>query len=95
MKPSKIESTQYKIYVDVVAEFTANGKLIPRSLTWEDGRKYEIDRVICCQRAASRKAGGTGLRYTIRVQGQERFLFYEENYHWFVESKLCRSDEPI
>ena len=87
MEASKVETTKFKIYVDVIAEFTKNGKLRPMYLIWEDGRKYEIDRVKACQRAASRKAGGVGLRYTIMVEGQERYLFYEENYHWFVEAK--------
>ena len=87
MVTSKVESTKFKLYVDVIAEFTKDGKLRPLWLIWEDGRKYEIDRIKSCQRAASRKAGGVGLRYTIMVQGQERYLYYEENYHWFVEAK--------
>ena len=82
-----MESTKYKIYVDVAAEFTRDGKLRPLWLTWTDGKKYLIDKVTRCERAASRKAGGCGIRYTIMVQGHERYLFYEENYQWFVEAK--------
>ena len=73
-----------KVYVDVLAEFTREGILRPCRITWEDGRKYMIDRVKKCERRASRKAGGMGLMYTCMVGGQEVNLFYEENMRWFV-----------
>ncbi len=83
------ESTQksYKVYVDVVAAFTADGELRPMFVHWIDGHFFEIDRVKQCVRAASRKAGGVGLRYTVMIAGQECHLYYEENYKWFVEAK--------
>lgn len=34
-----------KVYVAVRAEFTEDGTMLPREITWEDGEKYEIDRV--------------------------------------------------
>ena len=75
-----------KVYVDVIAEFTKEGGLTPVSLVWEDGRRYEIDRVTDARPAASLKAGGCGTRYTCRICGVHTFLFYEEN-RWFVEGK--------
>ena len=42
-----------KVYVAVRAEFTEDGTMLPREITWEDGEKYEIDRVSqICQAAA-------------------------------------------
>ena len=76
-----------KVYVDVLAEFSREGFLRPCRITWEDGRKYTIDRVKKCERRASRKAGGMGLMYTCIVEGQEVNLFYEENQRWFVTRK--------
>lgn len=76
-----------KVYVDVLAEFSREGFLRPCRITWEDGRKYMIDRVKKCERRASRKAGGMGLMYTCMVEGQEVSLFYEENQRWFVTRK--------
>ena len=35
-----------KVYVDVVAEFSKEGCLIPILFVWEDGRKYKIDKVL-------------------------------------------------
>ena len=75
-----------KIYVKVTVEFSPEGKMFPRFITWEDGRRFEIDRIKDCRRAASLKAGGAGIRYTCTICG-DHYLFYEENYKWFVEAK--------
>ena len=76
-----------KRYVEVCASFSSEGRLTPLWVVWENGRRYEIDRVIRAERAASRRAGGVGIRYTCMVHGQQVHLFYEENYKWFVEAK--------
>ena len=75
-----------KVYVEVVARFDADGNVTPLSITWEDGRVYEIDRVLDARRAASLKAGGIGIRYRCRIAGKETYLWYEEP-RWFVEGK--------
>ena len=80
-------SNPSKVYVDVLAEFSREGFLRPCRITWEDGRKYPIDRIRKCERRASRKAGGMGLMYTCVIGGQEVNLFYEENQRWFVTRK--------
>ncbi len=74
-----------KIYVDILAEFTHDGMLYPREILWEDGRRFEINKILDVRRAASLKAGGVGTRYLCRIDGRERFLFYESNNLWFVE----------
>ena len=76
-----------KVYVDVLASFSKDGRLKPVELIWEDGNRYHIDRINDIRRAATRKAGGCGIRYTCIVNGQESHLFYEENYKWFVERR--------
>jgi hypothetical protein len=73
-----------KVYVEVEAKFTPDGQLRPLTITWEDGRKYEIQRIKQCVRAASLKAG---LRFTCVISGGEHYLFYEENFRWFMERK--------
>lgn len=75
-----------KVFVEVTARFDIDGKITPLSLLWEDGTVYEIDRVLDVQRAASLKAGGMGIRYTVRINGRQSYLFYEEP-RWFVEAK--------
>lgn len=75
-----------KVYVAVDARFESDGRMLPLSVTWEDGVKYKIDKVLDIRRAASLKAGGTGIRYTIRIRRTETYLFLEEN-KWFVERR--------
>ena len=75
-----------KVYVEVTARFDVDGKITPLSLTWEDGTVFEIGRVLDCRRAASLKAGGIGMRYTVRIGNQQSYLYYEDP-RWFVEAK--------
>ena len=76
-----------KIYVDVNATFSKDGRLIPKSFIWTDGHLYEIQKVKDVCRAVSRKAGGVGIRYTCIIDGRESHLYYEDNNMWFVEGK--------
>lgn len=75
-----------KVYVAVSARFDKDGRILPMSITWEDGREYEIDRVLDVRRAASLKAGGAGIRYSVRIGRTETYLFLEED-RWFVERR--------
>ena len=70
--------------VTVLALMKKEGKIIPQTLVWEDGRKFEIDKVLDVRPAASTKGGGMGLRYLCRIKGKERYLFLDK-YIWFVE----------
>ena len=76
-----------KVYVEVLARFTSDGKLLPVALIWEDGNRYLIDRIVKSERCASRKAGGAGIMYTCMINGRQCHLFYEENLKWFLERK--------
>lgn len=75
-----------KVYVEVTARFDTEGKITPLSLVWEDGSVFGIDKVLDCRRAASLKAGGIGIRYTIQIGGRKSYLYYEDP-RWFVEGK--------
>lgn len=76
-----------RTYVDVTAKFDSSGNVTPLEIQWEDGRKFEVDRVLDVRPAASLKVGGQGLRYTCRILGHETYLFFEDNNRWFVEAK--------
>jgi len=75
----------------MLVKYSPDGTMTPAVLKWEDGAVYEIDKIIDVRRAAS-AAGSMGIRYTVRILGQERRLFYEDTYsstgqpRWFVES---------
>ena len=69
--------------------------MLPRIIVWEDGTRYEIDRVTDIRQAAAMKAGGQGDRYTVKIRGHESYLFFERSAsltgnnigRWFVERR--------
>ena len=91
-----VDYTEYmsnddKVYVDVNEVRTKDGGLTPLSFVWEDGRRYEIEHILDVRPAASLKAGGAGIRYTVRVRNRETFMFLEEErgvHKWFMERRL-------
>ncbi len=76
-----------KTYLSVTVEMRKDGMLRPLSFRWKDGQKYEIDRVLRIEKAASIKVGGYGIRYTVMVEGKERYFFLEEG-KWFIEEAI-------
>lgn len=75
-----------RAYVKVVVECSPEGLIRPLAVEWEDGRRFEVDRLLDVRRAASTKVGGQGMRYTVRILGRETYLFEDEG-RWFVEAK--------
>jgi len=73
-----------KIYVGVLVEVSAAGKMRPVRMVWEDGRRFNVDRVLDCRRAVSLKAGGQGTRFTCKMHGKTTYLFNEDG-RWFME----------
>ena len=84
-----------KVYVAVNADFAADGTMLPRIITWEDGTEFNIDKIIDIRPAPAMKAGGGGDRYTIIIRGQQSYLFFERSTNingnnigrWFVERR--------
>ena len=76
-----------KHYVQVLSRTDEDGYITPVSITWEDGRTFDIDRVLDCRQAASLKVGGTGTRYLVRIGHTTTYLFHEDP-RWFVEEKV-------
>ena len=69
--------------------------MLPHEITWEDGTRYEIDKVTDIRQAAAMRAGGQGDRYTITINGKQSYLFFERSPNltgnnigrWFVERR--------
>ena len=86
-----------KVYVPVDVRFDENGRMLPHFITWEDGHRYEIDRVTDIRPAPAQRAGGQGDRYTIWIKGQQSYLFFERCAtvtgcslgRWFVERRTA------
>ena len=90
-----MESERWKVYVPVRAEFRPDGTMLPRELTWEDGSRYTIARVLEIRQAAAQKSGGQGDRYAVMIRGKRCYLFFERCDRpsgnvvgrWFVERR--------
>ena len=75
-----------KAYVSVNVDVDKEGVALPRLIRWDNGQVFNIDQILYKCRAASKKAGGGGIRYTVLIRGRESFLF-REGEKWFVEAK--------
>lgn len=78
----------HKVFVPVIVRHEPDGSMKPLCVEWEDGRKFEVDKILDIRRSASLKAGGCGFRYTVRMKGRQAYLFYDlSDKKWFVEAK--------
>ena len=82
-----------KVFVSVLVWYDTEGNCKPFRIKFVDDPIYQnevfnIDKVIDVRRAASLRVGGTGIRYTIRIDGKRSYLFEDEN-RWFIEAKDC------
>lgn len=83
-----------RIYVKVNSDFDATGYMQPRSITWADGRTFQIEAVKDYRPAACYRQGVEGSCYTVMIKGQERHLFFEWTSssfasrvaRWYVEA---------
>ena len=76
-----------KVYVEVEAQFDTDGNVRPLSIRWEDGTRYYVERVVDVRRAASFKAGCTGMRYLVQIGRHRSYIWREQDDRWFVEAK--------
>ena len=82
-----------KIYVKVNSDFDLTGFMMPRTITWKDGRTFKIDAVRDFRPASALADGRTGDCYTVLIKGEEKHLFFEKTSdlfaartgRWFVE----------
>lgn len=81
-----MEARCRKEYVSVNLDVDKNGTVSPRYIRWPNGQIFQIEKLKYKCRAASAKASGGGIRYTVIIRGRETFLFSEGN-RWFVEAK--------
>lgn len=76
-----------KVFVEVIAKFTTEGKIIPITIKWEDDTMFDIDRVNGVMNRAAMKVGGIGVRYDCMIKGKQAYIFLEDN-KWYVEAKV-------
>ena len=73
-----------KIELNIIVQHLPDGKAIPKTIIWEDGRRFSIDRILDIRKAAALKCGVVGIRYICRICCKEVPIF-EEDGVWFIE----------
>jgi|LGVE01.1.fsa_nt_gb hypothetical protein len=76
-----------KTYINVIVEFKTDGEMIPLKIIWEDGRTFEIDRILDVRPGVSRKVGGQGIRYLCKIHNKEVCLYYDQP-QWYLEAQV-------
>ena len=75
--------------ISVICKLDKNGKVTPLNIIWENPDEtesiFEIDKVIAIDKKASLKGGGMGLRYTLKIKGQVKYIWLD-GYFWFIET---------
>ena len=56
----------------------------PKQIIWDTGQIFNIDRVLDKRKRASTKGGGAGIRYLVKINNQDRYIFLKD-YNWFIE----------
>ena len=69
-----------EVKVETIVE---DGDIVPIVLIWPDGRRFIIQRVIYS--SASPVNEYEGIRYSVSINGQERYI-YLVNDRWYVQS---------
>lgn len=78
-----------KVHVEVEVKFLKEGGMRPVWVKWEDGRKFQVERIKFIERASTRTGSVLPVRYTLIIGGREKRLYYEpEDMRWFVETPV-------
>jgi hypothetical protein len=75
-----------KVFIKVIVSYSPEGVITPKSFIWDDGRMFDIDRVVGIRRAANHVVGGLGFRYDCMVMGKKVSLRLDDG-RWFMEGK--------
>lgn len=76
-----------KVYIEMNETVTKDGRVLPRKFKWIEGNDeytYEIGKILEIKKTAAPHVGGLATRYKVRINGQDKCLWYE-GPRWFVE----------
>ena len=94
-----------RIYVNVNSDFDSTGYMLPRSITWKNGKTFKIESVKDYRPASAYRKGMQGDCYTVVIKGETRHLFFEKTDNLFAtrvnsvfitaERELSRNKRPV
>ena len=72
-----------KVAVAVNCTVDKDGNISPNRITWDDGRTWDIERVL--HTCSSPDMSFEGIRYTVLIGGAEKYL-YRDHSMWYVNA---------
>ena len=80
-------------YVKVNSDFDSTGYMQPRSIIWDDGRVFTIDKVTDFRPASPIEKSLPGDCFTVIIRSEVKYLLFERTQHrfashfgrWFVQ----------
>lgn len=72
-----------RVYVTMNVQVSPDGIVRPRSMIWEDGEEYEVDRV---KRIVPTDEG---TRYTLMIDGKENTFVDSVDRGWYTEVPMA------
>lgn len=73
-----------KRYVEVVVRYCLDGRCDPLTIVWDDGQRFQIDRIERSGRGRCLNTPGYAIRYDVRIGRRMKHLYHDEA-GWFVE----------
>ena len=79
-----------KVYVIMYLRVDEEGITKPVCIEWEDGTRFNIDKIIDERTAPPVYTGGALTRkYKVRIRGRDRTIYFDLiNKRWFVEKLI-------
>lgn len=70
-----------KVFVAVDYSVAPDGIVLPQKIAWDDGRVWNVERVLHTCRSPD--LSFEGIRYTVLIGGLEKYL-YQYGRRWYV-----------
>lgn len=74
-----------KHYVSVLVLHRVDGCLVPVSILWDDGRRFDVELLRDGTQKRCEKTPGYALAFHVAIKGKPRYL-YKDAAGWFVET---------
>ena len=79
-----------KVYISMLLHVDEDGIMKPVVVEWQDGTKYDIDKILDERNAPPEHTGGVLTRkYKVLIKGKEKVIYLDKQTNrWFVEKSL-------
>jgi hypothetical protein len=79
----EIRDDKQRVYLDVVADWLPDGRILPLSFTWEDDREFKVGKILSVVKGHSLKAFAPGMRYRCQT-GRRYYYLHYDGERWYI-----------